>query len=279
MAKQTRADVSIEAEQDRSEPFAATIHPLTGAPILLRDPDLSIVEPKLTQVTCSTPESFAAVVQSLAGANRLVELRDDGTFVYRDALGAQTISTVKLKLRMAETAKVLGLQGCFTCGQRDILRWRDQWPETLVPNCAAADVVATWDALAHYQASGVKEVEVEHNDDRIAVRVMRTTGDERSNLPRLWHGISPYFEGHAAQSVTLRLDVEQPEADPKSGVVTGKLLFVFSLWAPAASEVTAAAMQDALAGMAVALPEFTIIRGEIADTSPWSSPIMKPMIA
>lgn len=260
MSKQAGVDMKVTAKDERP-PFVVAEHPITKTPILLVDPELAAVKHPVVDVICDDAVAFADAVHELQGANSLVELTRGADFIYHDALGDALRYSVAYHLEASPTAQVLCLSRDFTKGQRDLVRWGAQWPGTLVPQGEQPEVA--WEMIAAYQAKGTKSVAISHGDQRVSVQVERDDHAEGPNLPRLWTATSPVFEGHAPQTVTLRLDITHPEADTNTGQVSGQLTFGFSLWQPASTEVVSAAMNDACEQMRARLPEFTIIRGKI----------------
>lgn len=258
-----RSEVQIEATADKTTPpFTVATDPVTGVPFLLLDPELKIREHLCNVVKCYDAASFVAAVDALKGKNRLVELRSDGEFFYQGDLGAGCLNAVRFMLTPAPTAGILCLnRDGYEFSQPGLVRWNAQWPGTLVPQDDNPEAV--WEQVAAYSAKGVTQVNVIHGDDRISVSVERDDGAGSTRIPRLWTATSPVYEGHAPHTVTLRLDVGHPQADQKTGTVSGQLTFVFSLWQPAASEVEAEAMEGAAQRMSEALPDLTVIRGLI----------------
>jgi len=260
-----RMEGNFDIEGDRAlQPFVESQHPVTQERILLRDPAYQVVEHKRNVVTCVAADSFVAAVHTLQGANGLVELHETGEFVYRDALGAQLVNTVLFALQEAPTAKVLALKSGFACGQKHILQWKDQWPDTLIPQSNSPE--ATWAAIKSFKYE--KGTKFEAAQDDLAITITATVdkklADSAGVIPKFWLGRSPVYDGHAVQEVTLLLEMTVPEADD-DGKLMGELTFAFKLWSPAAQLVQQLAMEDAAATMAEALgAEFTIIRGRIA---------------
>ena len=256
------ANVSITASGQDERPTHVIIEdPVTGTKILLVDPEFNRVKHQQVSIITKSAESFADAVLASPGSNKLVELRENGEFVYRDALGDKTINTVRFKLLPAPACKVLGLQGGFQFTQRELLQWKDQWPGTLLPDSDNPE--ADFEDLAHYKAQGVKNVDILTTDTSIRVNVERDDHADGTKVPRFWKGRSPLFDQHTQQEVTLKLEVVTPEAHPQTGAVSGVLTFCFDLWTPAASAVTALAMDDAATAMSALLEGYTLIRGAI----------------
>jgi hypothetical protein len=260
--------------QQRREPFVEVVHPATTQALLLVDPDYNLVAPARDVTTCADAVSFAAVVKALRGSGDprqpLVELRDNGQFVWRDDLEGRGLQEVRFQLKPAETACVLGLDRPFRLTQPDLLKLHEQHPEALEPIIEplddARDVTAEWAKVRNFASKEVSEVASESGENGIAVTIKRGASSDIQTLATYWHGESPVFHGHEPFAVKLRLEVVKPEADPATGAVRGFLGFSFSLWAPSAQEILDAAFVDATAQMALRLPDMTIIRGEIAET-------------
>lgn len=254
-------EFSVEGPQ-ALQPFVSTQHPVTQEDILLRDPAYEVVPPTRNTITCSTADSFAGAVDAVCGVNALVELADDGCFSYRDAIGGNGTNLVKFALQPSPTARVLALGGGFACTQKQLLQWKDQWPGTLVPESNSPE--ATFGAIAAFKAE--KGTTFEAAQDDLAIRLSATVekkgADTMGIIPIYWKGISPLYEDHAEQTVTLRLEIKVPDVDSE-GRLVGELKFEFSLWSPAASFVQRLAMDDAAERMGNLLPAFKVIRGRI----------------
>lgn len=134
MDKQMKGNVSIDVSE-QTAPYTIFKDPRTGADVVLLDPDLKMMEVSPSVISADTLDSFAAVANAIKtdGGNALVELNDDGQFTFRDALGPLSRASVTFKLKPSPTTKVLCIVQGFTSAQRDLLRWNEQWPGTLVP--------------------------------------------------------------------------------------------------------------------------------------------------
>lgn len=258
-----RIDGELHVEGEKPlEPYIEVVHPVTGETILLRDPAYAVVPHQRESITCDTAASFATVVETVAGANKLIELHDDGVFVYHDAIGGRRIHTVTFSLQEAPTTRVLALRGGFTMTQKQLLQWKDQWPGTLVPQ--ANDPAATFGAITSFKAEKGTQFEAKHDDFaiRLSATVEKKGTDSQGIIPVFWRGISPVFNNHEAVEVILRMEIEVPDLDA-DGNLKGQLLFNFALWSPDAQAVRKQAMDDAAKQMADRLPELQIIRGKI----------------
>lgn len=259
-------EVQVEInEGGLKEPWIEVKEPLTGLPILLRDPAYQIVEPKRTKIQVQSPGSFVAAVQALAasGKNRLVELRSTGTpaFVYRNELGPEAMMTIGYGLQVADTAQYLCLHANQVFGQRDLVKLVAQHPELFEPICDQPKAVLA--SIAQYEISEVKSVSAQAGGGTIALSVGKERKAVNVEIPELWKAKSELYVGHETQEVTLYCEQEQPEPE-KDGGVKGRVTFTFSLWAPAAVEVETKAIEQARLAMAKTLgEEYTIIVGRI----------------
>lgn len=250
-------------EQDqRPAPFTEALDPVTGTPFLLLDPGLTVHRHEPDEIRCNDAASFVACVQASEGDNKLVELRRDALFTYKNALACAVTVRTSYLLNRAETFPVLCLSSPCGFGQRNLVRWNAQWPGTLIPQCN--DPEAAWEHIAAYEAKGSEVVAIEHGDEHVSVQVERRNGAPTQKIPRLWEARSPVYEGYSPQTVTLMLDIEHPEVDAKTSEIAGALTFNFSLWRPAATEIHAAAIEEVQDLMQASLGNgFRVIRGQI----------------
>jgi hypothetical protein len=257
---------SIELSADVPEkdpPFVETAHPLTGEPILLVRPPYSMQLHRETVIKCMDAASFAAAVKASTGTNKLVELTDSGLFRWHNERGPCCTEQVYFQLQNAPTRGILCLSGGQSFGQRELIKWHEQWPDTLAPHGFAEEAqAAVWEAIAAYKISEVKAAEITAGEDSISVAISTGKTAGSATYPRLWDTASPVFAGHAEFYTTLRLEIIPPEVG-QDGKVTGSLQFAYNLWQPAASVVLEAAMLDAQQRMQDALPDLTVIRGSI----------------
>lgn len=260
MAKEAKGIMSFES-RDGLPPLVEGKHPISGEPILLRDPELQVVKHEVNTVTCSTRESFAAAVLALQGANRLVELRDGAEYVYCDDLGGMTRRVVRLRLLPAVTAKMLCLEKPVSFTQVELVRFAQQYPEVLLPEGGDASV---FERLQHFVVKSATNVQASVGDRSVSLLVDKGEDSNGLNIPVYWRATSPVFEDGEPEIVTLRMDYELPEANANTGQVSGQLKFTFRLWTPDQAEVWRAAMDDAEYTMRGMLPDFTVIRGAIA---------------
>ena len=264
----TKSDIHIEAEGNMA-PVVTTTHPITGVPMTLLDPAYRVVQHRPNSLVLEAPESFVDVVKILGaeeGASDIVQLRSDGQFVYRDKLGPEAKTIATYKLEKHPTAEVLGLaSNGFSFTQRGLLRWCDQWKDTLIPD--DDNPAAVLEELANFKATSVKQAAVSHGEGRASISVEADDFAEGTDFPRRWFGVSPLYRDHEALRTELRMDVKLPEADTSTGNAKGALIFIFKLWSPAACEIEDQGIRNALAVMKERLPDFTIIRGMVTPAA------------
>jgi len=262
MGQEARTKIEVEASNGPA-PFTVVKDPVTEVPFLLVDPYLTVVKHKIDCIDCDDAPSFVSAVKAVAGDNKLVTVNSEGHFSYQDELMGGVTAEVRFWLKPHETVRILALDDYMMFTQKTLLRWNARHPGTLLPD--GADPIEVWESLSAYKASETKTVQAEHSDDVIALSVeRRDNSSDGRKIPRLWTARSPLYEGYDDQEVMLRLDIEHPEADQESGRMSGQLNFVFHLWTPSASEIIAAALNDAQAIMEHDLgDEFIVIRGEL----------------
>lgn len=266
---QEKTDVTTHVSAERGgPPFVQIEHPVTGDPILLRDPDYEVVSTVRASIACDNVEAFSAAVQTIAGTNLLVEFRPDGSFHYRNELGGRFTRGASLKLTPSPTAGILCLDGPRGFSQRDLIRWVDRYPETLMVYSAdgeeLAEVTATTMArIENFEVRGATAFSASVGERMTSISALREDSPESAKIPLYWTAISPVYADGAPQMVKLRLEIEVPEVG-EGGKLKGELRFNFELWAPSPEEVKDAAMEDALLRMSHFLPaQYTIVRGTI----------------
>lgn len=257
------ADASMKFEaQARNDlaPFVDVTDPL-GRKYQLVNPAFDVVHSKVNSAICKDAESFATVVKTLLGENRLVELRDSGVFHYADELGELAMNRVSFGLQAADTVKMLCPDPPDSFTQRGLLQYNDQHPGVLTP--CDEDPKAVWNEIATFKARAGDEIEADAAGGVIGLSVKTDKTGALQAIPEFWTARSPVYEGHEAFESRLRLEVEVPHMNPQTQKIEGELRFRFSLWSPSASEIKYNAMLDACERMQALLPEFTLIRGQI----------------
>jgi hypothetical protein len=226
-------------------------HPVSGVPILLRNPALTVIEPTRAGVVCSDAESFAAAVLALEGENKLVELRDSAEFHYKDALAGRTLRAVGFALTASPTAFILCLEKGQSFAQKALLKFVAQHPECLTPQHPQA--AAVLENLSNIEIKGSSNFKSVHTRGGISFSAERQSASVGMDIPEFWTACSPLYAGHVEFETTLRLEIVEPGLDD-DGKVKGELAFKFELWTPDALEVKDAAMVDAQVRMGKLLP-------------------------
>ena len=254
-----KATGNIEfAIEGQDPPTVEVVEPITQEPLLLYKPEYRFVTRGINVVKCEDADSFAEALTALHGDNGLVELRTDGTFRYISEVGPTALHDMTFMLKEAPTAVVLSSRDY---SQQELLKWHEQWPETLQAVDKNPELV--WEKISAYTSRGVTKAEIVSTDEGISVMVERGEAPESYRYPRFWTAKSPLYEGHTELEATLRLTIKEPTVSRETGNVDGSLTFAFELWNPDKRELLKAGMEDAAAKMALLLPTFTIIRGNI----------------
>lgn len=254
-------EFSMQGRAENDLPsFVEVKEPISGLPMLFRNPALELVSPERTVVRCSDAESFALTVLEIPTANKLVELRNDGQFVYSDVLGAAQLITVRFTLAVCPTAPMLCLSEGRSFGQKALLQFVAQHPDCLLPQHPQG--AAVMENLAQLEIKGSSNFQSVHTPGAISVSMERKKDVAGMSIPEFWTARSPLFHDHATMETTLRLEIVEPRLDDE-GRAQGELAFRFELWTPDAEEVRDAAMADARERMAERLPELYVIRGMI----------------
>jgi uncharacterized protein YfdQ (DUF2303 family) len=268
MSTGSKSDITTHVVAEEAGPvFSEYNHPLTGEPILLRDPELEEVIPTRSYIKADTVESFAAAVKTIAGPNKLIELHKDGSFVYRDALAGYTKHTVTTKLEAHPTARMLCVEQPRQFKQRDLVKFMSQWPDVLsVEGDESGDLTETAvAAIEHFEVKNSTSFSSTAGDHQVSIAALKEAADpEQIKIPLYWQVTSPLFDGGKDLRARLRLEVQVPEI--RDNKLQGELLFCFELWSPAAQVLKDDAMADVIERMGNVLntDEYTIIRGEIS---------------
>jgi len=257
-----RANVKIETTAESTgESYAVVEHPVSKVPLLLVSPEWQERPPVRRKVTCDDAVSFAKVVSETGGENAFIEFTPGGIFRWVDEIGEGRELTVEYELKPAPTTKLLCLGGFIGFPQKDLLWWNEQWPGTLVPDDEAA-----WEFVGAYNEKTTQKAEVSYSEQgvRVAVETEKAKDGKSLSLPKFWKAVVPVYAGNDPEEVTLRLEVETPEADGEGGV-TGRLLFKFTLWTPDAESVKYEGRQKAMDRMQDLLENYIVINGRIGE--------------
>lgn len=260
---QSEFEIRASAEMDPPS-FVVVAHPQTGAQLLLQNPKLQVVPPKVNAITCNDCESFADVVtaENVIGPNRLIELTDDGNFHYSSDLEGRGTRTVAFALAPCTTSFILCLDGEHRFAQKSLVKFLAQHPECLSPQCDATSAAAVIENMAHLEIKGTTNFKSVHTNGAVSISAEAQKTTVGITIPEFWTARSPLYHGHSLHETTLRLRITEPAVDEENRL-KGELTFAFELWTPDAQDVRDAAMADAQERMGGLLPEFTVIRGAI----------------
>lgn len=270
MGQKAKTKFEIEAEEGRPALVAGT-HPITGDPILLQDPGMTIVPHKARLVTVLDAASFGAAVIQLQGGNKMVELTESGLFRYHDETGGRRQYSVIYKLESHETAYLLCLAGEMIKGQKALAQLHAQHPGALAPKVQVpegstheVEAAAAWEKVLNFHVERKKLVKSEWTEQGTSITVEDRQVAEVEVIPPLWIATSPVYVGHPEHQVTLRCEVSTPQVDAEN-TITGKLGFGFTLWSPSKAEIEDRAMEEARKGMQERMKGLglAVIRGSI----------------